>query len=196
MKNKMYLDEPVQETKTAESITNDADKMERGDIRKGTLYELLILGIKIAAIIVVFVGVFTFVFGIFRTADASMHPAIRDGDLVIFYRYDKTYVASDILVVDYKGERQARRVVAVAGDTVDLQSGQLYINSSVQQEPEIHEVTDRYETEVEFPLTVKEGEVFVLGDGREHSTDSRVYGCVPIKKTLGKVTMIIRTRRM
>ncbi len=184
----------MQETIKENSIQSAADK-ERGDVTKGIMYELLILAIKIVAIIVVFVGIFTFIFGIFRTADLSMHPAIRDGDLVIFYRFDKKYVASDTIIVTYNGEKQARRVVAIEGDTVDVKNGQLFVNNSVQMEREIHEKTDRYETDVDFPLTVGPGEVFVLGDGREHSTDSRVYGCVPVKKTLGKVTIIIRTRR-
>lgn len=180
---------------TNENSIQNAEYIERGDVTKGIMYELLILAIKIVAIIVVFIGIFTFIFGIFRTADLSMHPAIRDGDLVIFYRFDKKYVASDTIVVSYDGEKQARRVVAIEGDKVDLINGQLFINGSVQMEQEIHERTDRYETDVRFPLTVEAGEVFVLGDGREHSTDSRVYGCVPVKKTLGKVTMVIRTRR-
>lgn len=169
---------------------------QRGSVGKGILYELLILLIKIAAIAAVFVAIFTFVFGVFRTGDAAMHPSIRDGDLIIYYRHDKNYVASDTIVVRYNGELEARRVVAVAGDTVDFSgSGQLLINGSAQQERDIHEKTFRLETDIEFPLTVGEGEVFVLGDGREHATDSRVYGPVKVKDTLGKVTIVLRTRR-
>lgn len=170
-------------------------KQNRSGALSGIAYELLVLAIKILLIIVVFVGIFTFIFGIFRTADLSMHPTIRDGDIVIFYRFDKDYVASDTIVVQYDGELEARRVVAIEGDTVDLKDGKLLINGYIQLESEIHEATDRYDTDIEFPLTVGEDEVFVLGDGREHSTDSRVYGAVPINKTLGKVTIIIRTRR-
>lgn len=179
------------EQETSEKVVNE----ERGNVLRGITYELVVLGIKITSIILVFVAIFTFIFGIFRTADLSMHPAIRDGDIVIFYRFDKNYVASDSIVVQYDGKLQARRVVAIAGDTVDLQDGKLMINGSTQVEREIHEATERLETAIEFPLTVGEGEVFVLGDGREHATDSRVYGTVPIEKSLGKVTMIIRTRR-
>lgn len=168
---------------------------QRGSVGRGILYELLILLIKIAAIIAVFVAIFTFIFGVFRTGDAAMHPSIRDGDLIIYYRHDKKYVASDTIVVRYNGELEARRVVAVAGDTVDLSDGYLVINGSIQQERDIHEKTYRLETDIEFPLTVGEGEVFVLGDGREHATDSRVYGPVKIEDTLGKVTIVLRTRR-
>lgn len=186
----------MEETNKQEQEGRTERVKERGGVRKGILYELLILGIKIAAIVGVLVAVFTFIFGVFRTADASMHPAVRDGDLVIYYRFDKKYVASDSVVVKFDGEKQVRRVVAVAGDTVDFtEKGNLMLNGSIQQETDINEKTYRYDTGVEFPLTVPEGEIFVLGDSREHSTDSRVYGCVPINKTLGKVTMIIRTRR-
>lgn len=179
-----------------EAVNETAQAAERNGAARGILYELLILLIKIAVIIGVFVAIFTFVFGIFRTADASMHPTIRDGDLVIYYRFDKNYVASDTIVVRYNEETQARRVVAVAGDTVDFSpSGQLKVNGSAQQEGSIYEKTFRLDTGIEFPLTLKEGEVFVLGDGREHSTDSRVYGPVRIEDSLGKVTIVIRTRR-
>ena len=185
----------MKENEAGKSAGPTTRRSERGDVARGILYELLILLIKITAIIGVFIAVFTFIFGVFRTADASMHPAIRDGDLIIYYRHDRDYVMSDTIVVDYNGEKQARRVVAIAGDTVDLRDGRLIVNGSAQEEREIHEATDRYDTDVEFPLTVGEGEVFVLGDGREHSTDSRVYGTVPVEKTLGKVTIVIRTRR-
>ena len=179
-----------------EGIKQDTKTEERGGALRGILYELLILLIKIAAIVAVFVAIFTFIFGIFRTGDASMHPAIRDGDLVIYYRYDKEYVAGDTIVVDYNGELQARRVVAIAGDTINFTgSGQLLINGSAQQERDIYEKTFRLDTDIEFPLTLGPGEVFVLGDGREHSTDGRVYGAVLVDDTLGKVTIVIRTRR-
>ncbi|MBY4797109.1 S26 family signal peptidase [Collinsella sp. AGMB00827] len=45
-----------------------------------------------------------------------------------------------------------------------------------------------------FPLTVGEGQVFLLGDNREQASDSRILGCVDIAKTEGKVVAILRTR--
>lgn len=156
--------------------------------------DILQLFIKIGIIIVVFVLLFTFLFGIFRNTDHDMTPAVKDGDLVIFYRLDKQYVLSDSVVVEYKGNKGVRRVVAVAGDEVDITSEGLFVNGALQQEADIYEDTIRYEGEIDFPITVEEGQVFLLGDCRESATDSRVYGAVDIKDTLGKVTVIIRRR--
>ena len=59
---------------------------------------------------------------------------------------------------------------------------------------QIYQQTQRYAVGATFPLTVGEGQVFVLGDARENATDSRVYGAVEVKDTLGKVITILRRR--
>jgi signal peptidase I len=124
-----------------------------------------------------------------------MAPAIKDGDLVLFYRYTNTgYVPQDVIALEYNGSKQARRVVATAGDTVDIKEGCLVINGAMQQEAGIYQTTERYQDGVDFPLTVPEGQVFVLGDSRTGAADSRMYGCVEIKDTLGKVMTVIRRR--
>ena len=138
---------------------------------------------------------FTFLFGVIRYEEPSMAPAIKDGDLVLFYRYaGADYLPQDVVVLEYNGQRQARRIVATAGDTVDITEDGLIVNGALQQEPEIFQNTERYQEGVSFPLTVPEGQVFVLGDSRIGSTDSRIYSCVEIKDTLGKVMTVIRRR--
>jgi len=77
---------------------------------------------------------------------------------------------------------------------VDITEDGLLINGALQQEPDIFRNTLRYEGGVSFPLTVPEGQVFVLGDNRMDATDSRMYGCVEIKESLGKVIAVIRCR--
>jgi len=158
--------------------------------------ELLFLLIKIASIVLVLVLLCTFVFGLLRYQDPSMSPAIKDGDLVIFYRYTKAgYIAQDVIILEYEGKKQARRVVATAGDRVDITlDGGLVINGALQQESGIFQITERYAEGVSFPLTVPEGYVFVLGDSRVGATDSRIYGCVKIEDTLGKVMTVIKRR--
>lgn len=158
------------------------------------LKELLSLLLKIGAVILAVTLLFTFVYGLHRNQDPAMTPAIKDGDLVVFYRLDKNYLFGDTLVLEYQGTRQVRRVVATAGDTVDITEDGLVINGALQQEPDIYEPTRRYNTGVAFPLRVGEGQVFVLGDARENATDSRVYGLVDVQDTLGKVMTILRRR--
>jgi len=171
---------------------------ERGDpsMEPSLLKELMFLFAKIAAIIFAFVLVFTLMFGLCRNPDASMDPAVRDGDLVMFYRLDKDYMAQDTLVLEFEGQKQVRRVIAVAGDTVDITEEGLLVNGALQQEKEICSATKRYEEGVEFPYIVGEGEVFVLGDRRDNASDSRIYGTVKNKDTLGKVMLILRWRNV
>ena len=158
--------------------------------------ELSALGIKIAVIAIAFGAIFTLVYGFHRNTDPDMAPMVKTGDLVMFYRLHKDYAIGDLLLLDFQGERQVRRVVAKAGDTVDFADGYLIINGAAQQESEIHEETWQYESGMRFPLTVGEDQVFVLGDARENATDSRVYGPVDTRDTLGSVITIIRRRNL
>jgi len=160
------------------------------------LEEILFLLAKIAAIILAFLLVFLFLFGLCRNSDASMGPSVKDGDLVMFYRLDKSYIARDALVLEFDGHKQVRRVVGPAGGTIGIAENGLVINGAYQQEQEIYSATQRYENGPEFPITVGEGEVFVLGDSRVNATDSRFYGVVKVKDTLGKVMMVLRWRNI
>jgi len=158
--------------------------------------ELRYLAIKILVIFIVFVLVFTLLYGFHRNADPDMVPMVKDGDLMFFYRLDKNYAIGDILILEYQGERQARRVVAKAGDIVDIREEGLIVNGAIQQETEIYQLTKRYAGGISFPLTVGEGKVFVLGDARENACDSRIYGPVDTENTHGTVITIIRRRSL
>lgn len=160
------------------------------------LQDILQLLLKIILVIIAFILLFTFLFGVFWVQDAAMVPAVHDGDLVIFYRIDKDYVANDAIVMEYQGERQVRRVVAVTGDTVDITEAGLLINGNLVQEQNIYQETLPYLEGITYPVTVGEQQVFVLGDNRENSVDSRIYGLVEIRDTLGKVMTVIRRRNI
>jgi signal peptidase I len=158
------------------------------------LKELGALILKVVSIAVIFTLIFTFIYGFHRNIDPDMTPLVKNGDLVIFYRLDKNYAIGDLLLLDFQGNRQIRRVVARGGDVVDIKDGGLSVNGAIQQEPEIYQTTRAYENGVSFPLTVGEGQVFVLGDARENATDSRVYGSIKTDDTLGTVFTVIRRR--
>ena len=160
------------------------------------LWELGALLTKIAIISLGFVLIFSFIYGIHRNTDPDMNPMIKDGDLILFYRLDRDYAINDLLLLDFMGERQVRRVVANAGDTVDITEDGLIINGARQHEPEIYQQTWRYSSGITFPLTVGEGQVFVLGDARENASDSRIYGPINTTDTLGTVITVIRRRSL
>lgn len=152
------------------------------------------LVIKIICVVVAGGLIFTFVFGVYRYADPGMKPAIRDGDLLVVYRVDKRYSAMDVTLFEYQGRLLAGRVVAVAGDTVDIGPQGLMVNGAYQQEDSIYEETTQFTGGVTFPLTVGDGQIFVLGDNRTHATDSRIMGCINVADTKGKIIGLIRRR--
>ena len=157
--------------------------------------ELLFLIAKIVFIVLAFVLLFTFFYGAVRYSEPFMTPAVKDGDMVIFYRHAKrSYLPRDTIVLKANGRKQVRRVIAAAGDKVDITEEGLLINGSLQQEPDIFQRTERYYEGVSFPLTVPEGQIFILADSRIGANDSRIYGCVKIEDTLGKVMTVIRRR--
>jgi len=171
------------------------DEINRTQNNPSVWKDLSFLLIKIGLITLVFLALFTFLLGIIRYEEPSMAPSIKDGDLVIFYRYTQSgYLPQDVVVVNYDGQNQARRVVATAGDTVDITEEGLLVNGALQQELGIYQKTERYEEGVDFPLTVPGNQVFVLGDSRDGATDSRIYGPVEISETKGKVMTVIRRR--
>ncbi|MFV0363607.1 MAG: signal peptidase I [Suipraeoptans sp.] len=170
--------------------TDTLEKNEKGQVT--LLGEILRLILKLLVLIVIFVIVLTFIFGINRYNYDDMIPAIKAGDVMLYYRLDKTYKSGDIAIVEYLGEEQARRVVAVAGDTINLDEEGFKINGSVQQEKLVFDETLPFLDGIDFPITLKEGEIFLLGDKREDAIDSRLYGAIDINDTKGKVILLIR----
>ena len=178
-------------------VKNAQGVFEKALLEPSVWRDLLLLLLKIASIALVFVLLFTFLFGLIRIQEPWMAPAVKDGDLVVFYRYTKSgYLSRDVVVLEIRGKRQVRRVIATAGDTVDITEDGLLINGALQNEEEIYHKTERYMEGVEFPLTVPEGQVFVLADSRAGVMDSRIYGCVKLEDTLGKVMAVIRRRNI
>lgn len=158
--------------------------------------ELSALGIKVAVILGIAALIFTFVYGMHYNVEPGMNPAVKDGDLVIYYRWDKDYRAGDLVLLTFRGQRQVRRVIAKAGDKVDITEEGLTINGALQQERDIYYMTRRYAEGIDFPVTLGENQIFVLGDARESVADSRMYGSVNIKDTQGTVITIFRRRSL
>ncbi len=143
------------------------------------------------AIIAVFF-VFAFVFRILGVDGGSMLPTLNDGDWLAITGATASVERGDIVVVTQPWERNVpiiKRVIAVGGDTVyiDFESSKVYVNGAEIDEPYINEPT-KTKYDVDFPITVDEGKVFLMGDNRNISLDSRSskIGLVDENYILGK----------
>lgn len=85
--------------------------------------------------------------------------------------------------------RYVKRVIGVPGDEVDIRDGQVYVNDIALDEPYIKGDYTDARTQVEYPLEVPDDQVFVLGDNRKASNDSRNFGCVDQSLIEGKVVL-------
>ena len=156
---------------------------------------LMLFSLKLAIIVLLLFLVFTFLFGIERCSSDQMKPALKDGDILFYYRLIPDYVNRDVVMVEKEGKLEPRRIVAMAGDTVDMNDkGQLIINGYVQQEEDIRGKTCPYVGKTEFPLSLGRNQVFLLSDNRKNGKDSRVYGAVNTKDIKGRVITFVRRR--
>lgn len=144
----------------------------------------------------VIVLLFTFAVRLIGVDGSSMVPTLQDRDKVILLNnllyHDPQ--KGDVVVLAKKsfqdGQPIVKRVIATGGDTVDIDftAGEVFVNGEKLNEPYINEPTHEQLTMI-FPQTVPEGCIFVMGDNRNRSTDSRdvSIGMVDTRYVLGHV---------
>ncbi|MBQ7108129.1 MAG: signal peptidase I [Clostridia bacterium] len=162
------------------------------------------LDVVVASVVVV-VLLFTFVFRMVRIDGDSMNNTLIDGERVVITDMFYTPKRGDIVVISRNTENSSvigsykepiiKRVIATEGDIVDIDfnSGIVYVNNEPLNEPYTKEPTYS-RGDVVFPLVVKENCVFVLGDNRNDSKDSRSSeigdnGQVDVKYILGRAVL-------
>ena len=143
----------------------------------------------------VLVLIFSFFFRIIQVDGSSMVPTLVNGDKLIVWGAGYTPQRGDVVIVDSYtsyGKPLVKRVIAKGGDTVsiDYATGTVAVNGEVLQEDYIAEPT-YLGYDVTFPYTVPEGTVFVMGDNRNQSLDSRstYVGCIDERDILGRVLL-------
>lgn len=132
--------------------------------------------------------VFQFVIGFSFVKGDSMKPTLHNGEMVFYTRFTKGYDRGDVVSVRVpEGKYYVKRVIAVEGDTIDLEDGKVYVNGELLDEPYANAVTYEEEGSVVYPYTLTEDQVFVMGDNREVSMDSRAFGAVNKRQIKGKL---------
>ena len=125
---------------------------------------------------------------VLEVSGSSMEPTLRDGDILVLYK-PGTIQAGDMCGMSAQGRLILKRVIALPGDVVDMdEEGNVYVNQVELQEPYVTQKA-LGTCDLSFPYTVPENSLFVLGDHRETSIDSRssLIGCVQTSQVMGQV---------
>ncbi|MBQ7131580.1 MAG: signal peptidase I [Oscillospiraceae bacterium] len=125
---------------------------------------------------------------VLRVTGTSMTPTMQNDELVICSKRSN-FECGDIIAFYYNNKILLKRVIGVAGDWIDIkEDGTVYVNGEELIEPYV-ESKALGECDIEFPYQVPDNRIFVMGDHRETSIDSRstTVGCIADEYIIGKV---------
>ena len=180
----------------------DAGQHADKDTVRSPLRSLVGIIVMVAIVVLVTVGLRTFVFVPYEIPSGSMEETIMTGDMVFSEKvsyYLREPQRGDIVTFDdpeVAGRTLIKRVIATGGQTVDLVDGNVVVDGVTLDEP----YTNGKESwplartavgeDISFPYTVPEGELWVMGDNRTASQDSRYFGSIPVSSVTGRGAMI------
>lgn len=152
---------------------------------KNTVYSLLV----VAAVSVL---IATLVLPVLEIHGTSMNPTFENGDIVVSVK-TTDLEKNDVCCFYYNNHILVKRVIATQGDVVNMDDdGNVYVNGVLLEEPYVSK-KELGQCDLEFPYTVPERTVFVLGDNRSTSVDSRnaLIGCVSLDEVVGKIVFCV-----
>jgi signal peptidase I len=162
---------------------------------KKLLLDLLDIGKTIAIVIALAFLIRYFIFQPFVVEGFSMEPNFTDQEYLLInkvtYRFENpqrgnviVFIAPNVTSIDY-----IKRIIGLPGEKVSIKNQNIYINDKLLEEkylsPDIKTVVQN-DKSTTMELTLGDDEFFVLGDNRDHSSDSRVFGPLPKKNIIGK----------
>lgn len=150
-------------------------------IFRQTVFSLLV----VAAVAVLAAMLF---FPIFRVTGSSMEPTLDPKEIVVCLKSSR-FQSGDLVAFYYNNKVLLKRVIGTAGDTIEIDdSGNVFVNGSQLDEPYITKKSLE-QCDIDFPYQVPDNRIFVMGDNRETSVDSRTtaVGCIADEYVIGKV---------
>lgn len=184
MKEKLPIERPSVEQIQAE-LNRVKYRRRYRTVLKSTIYTL----ITVAAIAVL---VATLWLPVLQIYGSSMTPTLQDGE-IIFSMKTADFDKGDIVAFYYNNKILVKRVIAGPGEWVDIdEDGTVYVNEEALDDPYLEEKAFG-DTDIELPYQVPDGKIFVMGDHRATSVDSRntAVGCVAQEQIVGKIILRI-----
>lgn len=169
--------------------------------KKSILKEILDWVYSIAMALAVVAVLHIFVFVMVNVSGSSMYPTLVDGDRLVASRLYFEPENEDIVVVEpylsegtVKGKMMfgrtlyIKRIIATEGQTIDIKNGRVYIDEKELREEYISDAVRTISGTTKLPVTIPDNHVFVMGDNREHSLDSRdsSVGIIRNEQIVGK----------
>lgn len=168
----------------------------------GWVRTILSLVLMVAIVAVITVALRMFVFVPYEIPSGSMEDTIMPGDMVFSEKisyYTRAPQQGDIVTFadpEVAGRTLIKRVIATEGQDVDLLNGRVFIDGIELDEPYVGGkesyplARTANDVEIDFPYTVPEGCVWVMGDNRTASQDSRYFGAIPIDTITGRAAIV------
>lgn len=174
-------------------VATAADVIRARRIALNTRQEYVSLFSRVVVLALAAYVIFTQVFLITRNKGLGMFPAMKDGDLIIAYRLQRDYAKNDVVVFERDGIQEVGRIIACENDVVAIdENGTLRVNGTVQTGEIMYPTYIK--DGLKYPYEVPEGHVFIMGDYRTNTVDSRDYGSVSNKNLKAKIITILRRR--
>lgn len=186
----MYMAEKVvKDLPTAEQLDREVNrvrrKMEYVKVLRSTISSLMVVAAIAVLISMLFLPVL-------RVTGTSMTPTLQNDELVICRKWGD-FKQGDVIAFYYNNKILLKRVIGVSGDIIDIsEDGTVYVNGEELDEPYLNEKAFG-ECDLDLPYQVPDERVFVMGDHRSTSVDSRStsVGCVANESIVGEVMLRI-----
>lgn len=153
--------------------------------------------LKIFLVFVLVIMIRVFVIDVITVEGISMYPTLNEyHDKVILEKYKQftdDYDRGDVVVVKLENRNIIKRVIGLPNETIKIKNSDVYINGELLEEPYLD---DSVKTYPDMTIKIPSDSIFVMGDNRENSLDSRSIGAIKIDDIMGKSVYRFNLKKM